>query len=47
MDMEGKPTKSPISHTLQVSDIEEEEVDLDPGEVILAVSEVKDGPDQR
>ena len=45
--MEGNPPKSPISHTLLVPDVEEEEVDSDPGEVILAVSEVKDGPDQK
>ena len=47
MDMEGNPPKSPISHTLQVPDVEEEEVDLDPGEVVLVVSEAKDGPDQK
>ena len=41
------PPRSPISHTLQAPGIEEEEVDLGPGEVTLAVTEVKDGPDQK
>ena len=36
----GNPPKSPISHTLQVPDVEEEEVALDPGEVTLAMTEV-------
>ena len=41
------PPKGPTSHTLQAPGVEEEEVDLDPEEVVLAVTEVKDGPDQK
>ena len=41
------PSRSPISHTLQAPGTEEEHVDLGPGEVTLAVTEVKDGPDQK
>ena len=47
MDMEGKPTKSHTSHKLQAPGAEEEDVDLGPGEVTLAMTEVKDGPDQK
>ena len=41
------PPKGPISHTFQAPGTEEEKVDLDPGEVILAGTEAKDGPDQK
>ena len=41
------PPKSHTSHTLQAPGTEEEEVDLGPGEVTLAMTEVKDGPDQK
>ena len=45
--MEGNPPKGPISHTSPVPDVEEEEVDLNPGEAVLAVNEAKDGLDQK
>ena len=41
------PPRCHISHTLQAPGVEEEEVDLGPGEVALAVTEAKDGPDQK
>ena len=41
------PLRSHISHTLQAPGAEEEEVDLSPEEVTLAVTKAKDGPDQK
>ena len=39
--------RSHTNHTLQALGAEGEEVDLDPEEVTPAVTEVKDGPDQK
>ena len=47
MTWKENPLRSHISHTLQAPDPEEEEVDLGPEEVTLAVTKAKDGPDQK
>ena len=47
MDMEGKPAKKPYKPYITSPGTEEEEVDLGPMEVTLAVTEAKDGPDQK
>ena len=47
MDTEGKPNKKPYKLYITSPGAEEEEVDLGPGEVTLAMTKAKDGPDQK
>ena len=47
MDMEGKPTKKPYKPYITSPRHRGGRVDLDPGGVVLAVSEARDGPDQK
>ena len=47
MDMEGKPTKKPYKPYITSPRHRGGRGDLDPGEVVPAVSEAKDGPDQK